>query len=95
MGLIRSHRARKAPRFPPNQPQATRRGLAKILSKIKADDGFDPLDPGSKGRSVLVKELRGRNNPEIGRLEECRPVDCRMGKVIALRAGPAAAGPKG
>ncbi|HXX94051.1 MAG TPA: hypothetical protein VEN81_10480, partial [Planctomycetota bacterium] len=31
-----------------------------ILSAIKAQDGFDPLDSGSKGRTVLVKGLRNR-----------------------------------
>jgi hypothetical protein len=31
---------------------------------------------------------------EIGKIEEWRPVDCVQCTVIALRAGPAAAGPK-
>ena len=38
--------------------------------------------------------VRDRNNLEIGRIEEWRPVDCVMCTVIALRAGPAAVGPK-
>lgn len=39
--------------------------------------------------------VRGRNQREIGTIEEWRPVDCVMCSVIALRAGPVAAGPKG
>ncbi|HZE96095.1 MAG TPA: hypothetical protein VE981_03630 [Planctomycetota bacterium] len=137
-----------------------------ILSRIKAEDEFDPLNSGSKGRTVLLKEIRNRigwdfsgaydfaiwvgetpvvgnydktvtaaveaacektglgiddhtdwdavivvggpgkikqrfnlvvrdrNNLEIGKIEEWRPVDCVLCTVIALRAGPAAAGPK-
>jgi hypothetical protein len=38
--------------------------------------------------------VRNRSNLEIGRIEEWRPVDCVMCTVIALRAGPAAVGPK-
>jgi hypothetical protein len=38
--------------------------------------------------------VRDRNNLELGTIEEWRPVDCVMCTVIALRAGPAAAGPK-
>jgi hypothetical protein len=138
----------------------------KILTKLKAEDEFNPSDPKSKGRTVLVKELRNRigwdftgeydfaiwvnetpvvgnydkavsaaveeacentglplddhtdwdavivvggagkikqrfnievrdrNNLEIGKIEEWRPVDCVQCTVIALRAGPVAAGPK-
>jgi hypothetical protein len=38
--------------------------------------------------------VRDRNNLEIGKIEEWRPVDCVLCTVIALRAGPVAAGPK-
>ena len=137
-----------------------------IVSAIKADDGFDPLNAKAKGKTVLLKEIRNRigwdfsgkydfaiwvgetpvvgnydnhvmeavnqacektglplddhtdwdavitvgvpgkikqrfnvvvrdrNNLEIGKIEEWRPVDCVMCAVIALRAGPAAVGPK-
>lgn len=37
--------------------------------------------------------VRDRNMREIGTIEEWRPVDCVMCSVIALRAGPVAAGP--
>ncbi len=137
-----------------------------IVSSIKADDSFDPLDAGTKGKTVSLKDIRNRigwdfsgaydfaiwvgdtpvvgnydkrvteavneacekaglglddhtdwdavitvggpgkikqrfnvvvrdrSNMEIGKIEEWRPVDCVMCTVIALRAGPAAAGPK-
>jgi hypothetical protein len=139
----------------------------KILSKIEAQEEFDPTSASSNGKTVLIKELRNRigwdfsgkydfaiwvnetpvvgnydktvakavdeacelaglplddhtdwdavivvggpgkikqrfqvtlrdrSNLEIGRIEEWRPVDCVMCTVIALRAGPAAVGPKG
>jgi len=138
----------------------------KILSKIKAEEEFDPSDSGAKGRTVVLTGLRNRigwdfsgnvhfaiwvnntpvvgnydqnvlaaveaacekaglplddhtdwdavivvggpgkikerfnitvrdrNNLEIGKIEEWRPVDCVTCTVIALRAGPAAVGPK-
>jgi len=38
--------------------------------------------------------VRDRNQRELGTIEEWRPVDCVMCSVIALHAGPVAAGPK-
>jgi hypothetical protein len=139
----------------------------KILSGMQAEKEFDPQEPGSKGKTVLIEGLRNRigwdfsgafdfaiwvheipvvgnydkavlaamneacektglsiddhtdwdavivvggpgriklrteiivrdrGNLEIGKIEEWRPVDAVTCKVIALRAGPAAAGPKG
>ncbi len=45
-----------------------------------------------KQRFTVV--VRDRSNLEIGKIEEWRPVDCVTCTVIALRAGPAATGPK-
>jgi hypothetical protein len=38
--------------------------------------------------------VRDRNQRELGTIEEWRPVDCVMCSVIALHAGPVAAGPE-
>jgi len=38
--------------------------------------------------------IRDRGNLEIGKVEEWRPVSAVTCEVVALRAGPAAAGPK-
>ncbi len=137
-----------------------------IVASIKADDGFDPLDARSKGKTVRLTGIRNRigwdfsgaldfamwvgetpvvgnyekgvlaavnavcekvglplddhtdwdvvltiggpgkikqrfnvivrdrSNMEIGKIEEWRPVECVQCTVIALRAGPAAVGPK-
>lgn len=52
---------------------------------------------GGPGKIKLRTEIivRDRSNLEIGKLEEWRPVDAVTCTVIALRAGPCAAGPKG
>jgi ribosomal protein S11 len=137
-----------------------------ILAAIKAEDVFDPLDGGAKGRTVRLQVVRNRigwdftgaydfaiwvggtpvvgnyaenvaaavnaacektglglddhtdwdavikvggpgkvrqrfrvavrdrSNREIGSIEDWQPVDCVMCTVIALRAGPAAVGPR-
>jgi len=49
---------------------------------------------GGRGQIKLRTEviIKNRSNLEIGRIEEWRPVDCIQCSVIALRAGPVAAG---
>jgi hypothetical protein len=37
--------------------------------------------------------VKNKGNLEVGTIEEWRPVDCVMCKVIALHAGPVAVGP--
>ena len=49
--------------------------------------------PGKIKQRVRVT-VRDRNQRELGTIEEWRPVDCVMCSVIALHAGPVAAGPK-
>ena len=51
---------------------------------------------GGRGKIKLRTQIiiRDRGNLEIGKVEEWRPVDAVTCEVVALRAGPVAAGPK-
>lgn len=67
---------------------------------LSIDDHTDwdaVIEVGGPGRIKLRTQIivRDRSNLEIGKIEEWRPVDALTCKVVALRAGPAAAGPKG
>jgi hypothetical protein len=56
-------------------------------------DAFVVVGGPGKIKQRFNISVKDKHNLEIGKVEEWRPVDCTMCKVIALNAGPVAVGP--
>ncbi len=73
-------------------------GLAGLLaSRCSAAEALIPSlrrrhrRPRVRQRFKVVVTKDGKT---VGEIEEWRPADCVMGRVVALRAGPVAVGPR-
>jgi hypothetical protein len=82
--------------FEPSVRAAVEAAVARTRTSVDDHSNWDAIvvvgGPG-KIKQRFKLSVKNKGNLEVGTIEEWRPVDCVMCKVIALHAGPVAVGP--